>query len=142
VIPRVPIRERCHVTTEDIFLLDKAILVPDNEVPFRESDSVPPPTTSAPIRRDMHNEQPHEVAKTVDHRGGTDIERRHYMLPRRFIELDVHVLRHPSLMGHISQSLKIGHTPGECGLSVLEVARDNLAIAVDLVHDESGSAGV
>jgi hypothetical protein len=64
------------------------------------------------------------------------------MLLRRFIEPNIHVPRYSSLEGHISQILQTGLNPGESGLSVLEVARDALAIAVDLVHDESGPAGV
>jgi hypothetical protein len=53
-----------------------------------------------------------EDAKLMNQPGGTDIGRRQYVLLRRFIEHNVYVLRNPSLVGHISQILQIGHHRG------------------------------
>jgi tetratricopeptide (TPR) repeat protein len=53
-----------------------------------------------------------EDAKIMNQTEDTDIGRRQYTLLRRFIEHNAYVLQHPSLVGHISQILQIGHNPG------------------------------
>jgi hypothetical protein len=50
-----------------------------------------------------------EDAKLMHEEGNSDVGRRQYMLLRRFLEHNAHVLRNPSLVGHISQILQIGH---------------------------------
>jgi hypothetical protein len=52
-----------------------------------------------------------EDAKIMNQTEDTDIGRRQYTLLRRFIEHNASVLQHPSLVGHISQILQIGHSP-------------------------------
>jgi len=50
-----------------------------------------------------------EDAKLMSEKNSSDIGRRQYTLLRRFIEHNAHVLRNPSLVGHISQVLHLGH---------------------------------
>ena len=50
-----------------------------------------------------------EDAKLMGEKHSPDIGRRQYTLLRRFIEHNAHVLRNPSLVGHISQILQFGH---------------------------------
>jgi hypothetical protein len=50
-----------------------------------------------------------EDAKIMDRPDCSGIGRRQYTLIRRFLEQHAHALRHPSLIGHVSQVLQIGH---------------------------------
>jgi len=53
-----------------------------------------------------------EDAKTMDRPGCESIGRKQYLLLRRYLEHYSAVLRNPSLIGHISQVLQIGHRVG------------------------------
>lgn len=53
-----------------------------------------------------------EDAKCMDHPGCETIGRKEYVLLRRYLEHYSAVLRNPSLIGHISQVLQIGHKVG------------------------------